>query len=125
MSGEGTLTRIDTLTSDTGLARADFLSSKVPGISRVRAISNAIIAELDIETALVDPHAKGGHITNYPNPFHPDETSTTIAYKLSDDASVTLRIYTLSGNLVLRKDFERGAEGRRRPAPGPGRGGDP
>jgi hypothetical protein len=113
VSGEGSLTAIDTMTSDEGVSRADFLSTKIPGISRVRAISNSIIAELDIETALVDPHAASGSITNYPNPFHPDETSTTIAYKLADDAIVTLKIYTLSGSLVLSKSFQRGMEGGR------------
>jgi hypothetical protein len=111
ISGDGALTPIDTLTDDTGVAEADFMSSKTPGISRVRAISSSIVTELDIETALVDPNAAAGSITNYPNPFHPDETSTTIAYKLVDNANVTLRIYTLSGKLVLRKDFARGSEG--------------
>lgn len=111
VSGGGTLTAIDTLTGDDGVARADFLSSKMPGVSRVRATSSGIVAEIDIETALFDPNAAAGSITNYPNPFHPDETSTTIAYKLSDDANVTLRLYTLSGNLVLRKDFARGTQG--------------
>ena len=111
ITGGGTLTPIDSLTNDNGIARADFLSSRVPQISRVRASSSGLIAELDIETALVDPNLPGGSITNYPNPFHPGETSTTIAYKLSDDANVTLRIYTLSGSFVLRKDFARGAQG--------------
>jgi hypothetical protein len=111
ISGDGDLTAIDTVTSDAGLARADFTSSKEPGVSTVRATSNGIAAELDIETALVDPNASAGSITNYPNPFHPNETSTTIAYKLSDDANVTLRIYTLSGNLVRREDYARGTAG--------------
>lgn len=111
LSGGGALTALDTLTDDTGLSRADFLSPREPGMTRVRAVSNAIVAELDIETALVNPDAPGGSITNYPNPFHPGEAPTTIAYKLADDANVTLRIYTLSGVLVLRKEFAHGAEG--------------
>ncbi len=111
VSGAGTLTAIDTVTSADGVARADFLSSRTPGISRVRANSYGIVAEIDIETALVNPNAASGSITNYPNPFHPDEISTTIAYKLADDARVTLRIYTLSGVLVLIKEFSRGAQG--------------
>ena len=67
--------------------------------------------ELDIETALVDPNAPGGALTNYPNPFHPDETPTTIAYVLQDNASVRMRIYTLSGGLVLNKQFIAGDQG--------------
>ena len=94
-----------------GVAEADFLSSRIPGISLIRATSGGLISELEIETSLVDPNAPGGSITNYPNPFHPGEIATTIAYKLSDNANVTLRIYTLSGSLVLREDFARGEHG--------------
>ena len=111
VSGDGTLTPIDTLTGSGGVAEADFLSTRFPGVSLVRATSGALVSELEIETALVDPNAPGGSITNYPNPFHPGEIATTIAYKLSDNANVTLRIYTLSGTLVLREDFARGEEG--------------
>ena len=64
-----------------------------------------------LETAFVDPSAAGGFGTNYPNPFHPPTQSTTIAYKLDDLASVTLRIFTLSGDLVYRKEFAKGDPG--------------
>ena len=111
IAGEGTLTQIDTMTADDGVAEADFLSSKVPGFSRVRAEAGLQAAELDIETALVDPNLPGGTITNYPNPFHPGDGSTTIAYKLSDNANVTLRIFTVTGSYVLRKDFRSGSPG--------------
>jgi len=50
-------------------------------------------------------------MTNYPNPFHPPAQGTTMAWKLDDLAQVTLRIFTLSGDLVLRKVFERGTAG--------------
>ncbi|MEJ2720691.1 MAG: FlgD immunoglobulin-like domain containing protein, partial [bacterium] len=111
LSGMGTLTQIDTATAADGNARADFLSPREPQISRVRATSNGLAAELDIETALVDPNQPGGTVTNYPNPFHPSEAPTTIAYKLSDNAQVTLRIYTLTGGLVLEKVFNAGEQG--------------
>ncbi len=111
ISGTGTLTPIDSLTDSGGLARADFLSPREPGISRIRATSNALIAEYDIETALVDPNKPAGTITNYPNPFHPGEAPTTIAYKLSDDARVTLKIYTLTGGLVFREEYPPGVMG--------------
>jgi hypothetical protein len=111
LSGGGELAQLDSLTNESGLARADFLSPREPQITRVEAVSNAIVAVLDIETALVDPSESNGYITNYPNPFHPGEAPTTIAYKLADDANVTLKIYTLSGVLVLTRQFAHGAAG--------------
>jgi hypothetical protein len=111
VDGLGTLTPVDSLTTASGRATADFLSPRQPGFSRVRAVSNALSAEYDIETALVDPNTPGGTITNYPNPFHPDEAPTTIAYKLDDDARVTLKIYSLMGTLVLEQVFDAGSAG--------------
>ncbi len=111
VSGPGTLTPVDSLTDDSGTARADFLSGREPAVTRVRARSGAFSAELDIETAFVDPDAAGGYISNYPNPFHPSEAPTTVAYKLDDNASVRLEVYTLGGGLVLRKEFPLGTPG--------------
>jgi hypothetical protein len=109
--GSGTLTPIDSLTATDGVARADFLSPRQPEMGRIRASSNGLVTDLDLETAFVDPNAAGGHITNYPNPFHPPNEPTTIAYKLSDHADVTLRIFTLSGDLVLQRRFNRAETG--------------
>jgi hypothetical protein len=111
LSGTGTLAPIDTATADDGRARADFLSAREPGFTRIRATSNELAAEFDLETALVDPSAPGGTVTNYPNPFHPSEAPTTIAYKLSDDATVTMTIYTVTGGLVFEKEFAAGGTG--------------
>ncbi|HET9233385.1 MAG TPA: FlgD immunoglobulin-like domain containing protein, partial [Candidatus Eisenbacteria bacterium] len=80
---------------------------------RVRATSNALSQELDIETAFVDPNAGGGTITNYPNPFHPGESPTTIAYVLDDNATVTMTVHTLGGGLVLQRTFSAGSLGGR------------
>jgi predicted RNA-binding protein with TRAM domain len=111
IEGLGTLTPVDSLTTGSGRAVADFLSPRQPGISRIRAVSGALAAEYDIETALVDPNKPGGTITNYPNPFHPGEAPTTIAYKLDDNARVTLKIYSLMGTLVLERLFDSGSPG--------------
>jgi hypothetical protein len=111
--GPGLLTPMDSETGPDGVAAADFLSPRSPGRSGVEARSNDLSALLQIETALVDPGMPGGSVTNYPNPFHPGESPTTIAYKLADDANVALRIYTLSGDLVLEKRFSSGATGGR------------
>jgi Big-like domain-containing protein/flagellar hook capping protein FlgD len=111
VSGGGDLTPTDSLTDATGVAHADFHSAREPQVSRVRATSGALMKELDIETAFVDPSAPGGTIASYPNPFHPNEAPTTIAYKLDDNAHVTLRVFTLSGGLVLRQEFPMGETG--------------
>jgi hypothetical protein len=111
LSGTGELSQLDSLTTDTGVAVADFLSARQPGFDRVRASSGALFDEMDIETAFVDPSQPGGYITNYPNPFHPGEAPTTIAYKLADNANVTLKIFSLVGGLVLQKQFSAGTPG--------------
>jgi len=50
-------------------------------------------------------------VTNYPNPFHPSEQPTTIAYQLADDARVTLHIYGQTGSLVREEAFDRASPG--------------
>jgi hypothetical protein len=111
LSGGATLTPGDPNTDSTGTAFADYLSPRQPEFGRVRASSNGFQAELDIQTAFVDPDAAGGTVTSYPNPFHPPTQGVTIAYKLADHAKVTLRIFTAQGDLVLRKTFERAGPG--------------
>jgi len=99
------------VTDASGAARADFLSPRNPEMDRIRASSNSLNQDLDLEVAFVDPTAGGGYVTNYPNPFHAGSEATTIAYKLDDFATVTLRVYTNSGSLVRRVVFDRGAPG--------------
>lgn len=111
LSGSGTLTPVDSLTDSTGAARADFLSPRQPETDHLRASAGPLVADLDLKTAFVDPNAPGGIATNYPNPFHPPLEGTTVAWTLADDADVTLRLFTMSGDLVLRETFERGGAG--------------
>jgi hypothetical protein len=111
LSGTGTLSAVDSVTTATGDAVADFLSPRSPEVDRVRATSNALSQELDIQVAFIDPGAEDGYVSNYPNPFHPPGERTTIAYKLKDHATVTLRIYNMAGDLVRRIVFERAAPG--------------
>jgi hypothetical protein len=113
LSGAGVLTPIDVETDQGGLARADYLSPRTPQIARIRATSGLLSAEFDLETALVDPSKGGGYVTNYPNPFHPDEAPTTIAYKLDADARVKLKIYSLAGSEVLDEVIAQGDPGGR------------
>lgn len=111
ISGTGVLTALDSSSDPSGYARADFLSPRQPEKDLLRVTSGALTKDLLLETAFVDPNAGGGHITNYPNPFHPPVQGTTLAWKLDADATVKLRIFTQSGDLVLEKTFTRGGQG--------------
>jgi hypothetical protein len=51
------------------------------------------------------------YMHNYPNPFRAGSESTRIAYYMTEDASVSIRIYDLMGNLVWSKDIEAGESG--------------
>jgi hypothetical protein len=111
ITGLGTLSAIDNTTDESGVARADYLSPRQPERARIGANSGSMSDEVEIETAFVDPAAAGGTIASYPNPFHPREAPATIAYKLADQAAVSLQIYTLTGDLVRRVEFPRGQMG--------------
>ncbi len=111
LTATGLLTPLELQTDTEGHATADFLSPREPNIDTVQVVAGGLSVSLDIETALVDPNAAGGVLTNYPNPFHPNEAPTTIAYVLNDNASVRLRIYTISGGLVLDTQFAAGSQG--------------
>jgi hypothetical protein len=111
LSGTGSLTPIDSLTDANGDARADFLSPRQLETDRMRATSGSFTRDLDVEVSFVNPGAAGGYVTNYPNPFHPPSEPTILAYKLDDLASVTIRIFTQSGELVKRVQIDRGAPG--------------
>jgi hypothetical protein len=111
LSGTGTLGASDSMSDATGHGRADFLAPRNPETDRIHVASNGLARDLDLEVAFVDPAAAGGTAYSYPNPFHPPAQPATIAYKMDDDATVTLRVFTQSGNLVLRKEFARGSTG--------------
>jgi len=111
VTGNGALTTADSVTGADGAATADFLSPREPEHDQLRASAAGLTADLDLETAFVDPNAAGGTVTNYPNPFHPPSQGTTLAYKLADHAAVTIRIFTLGGDLVRETKFDRGATG--------------
>ncbi len=111
ISGAGSLTPSDSLTDVNGNTRADFLSPSQPEVDRIRASSGALEQFLDLQVGLVNPTAAGGYVTNFPNPFHPPTQLTTLAYKLDDQASVTIRIFTQTGSLVRETQFGRGQPG--------------
>ena len=111
LSGTGSIATIDSITDTNGDARCDFLAPREPETDHLRATSGSFTADLDLQVAFVDPAAAGGYVTNFPNPFHPPAQGTTLAYKLDDQASVTIRIFSQAGQLVRRVQFDRGGQG--------------
>jgi hypothetical protein len=107
--GQGKAVSVATGTG--GLAAAQY---QAPGFAQqftVTAACGGLSAGCDVVTAEIDPAAAAGTLTNYPNPFHPGEGPTTIAWKLDAASEVRLRIYTISGGLVLDRRFEAGGPG--------------
>ena len=113
ISGTATLTPTDLNTGSDGVARADLQAPRTPETDVIRASSGGLTADVTVVVALVDPNAAGGTVTNYPNPCHPNQGGTTFAYKLDDDASVKLRVFSQTGQLVREMNFDRGAVGGR------------
>ncbi|MDI6731809.1 MAG: Ig-like domain-containing protein, partial [Candidatus Margulisbacteria bacterium] len=48
---------------------------------------------------------------NYPNPFNPSTQTTRIGYTLSKDSNVTLNIFDLHGNLIIKNTYSSGQTG--------------
>lgn len=102
---------VSVATGETGVATAQYVA---PGFAQeftVTAGTGALSAGWEIVTAEVNPDAQAGYVTNYPNPFHPGEGPTTIAWKLDASTEMRLRIYTTSGSLVLDRRFAPGEAG--------------
>lgn len=52
-------------------------------------------------------------VYNNPNPFNPPSETTAIRYILEKDSKVTIKIFTLLGDLVKKMEFSPGEEGGR------------
>jgi predicted RNA-binding protein with TRAM domain len=109
--GGGLLDIVNEVTDEQGLALARYTGADVSGSGLIQVAAAGFTTSMMIMTSLMDPGSSGGTISNYPNPFHPDEGSTTVSYVLSRNSSVTLRLFTLSGTLVLQRRYEPGTVG--------------
>ena len=58
------------------------------------------------------------YVHNYPNPFKAGSEETSIAYFMTEDAPVSIRIYDLMGNLAWSKDISAGDPGATGSEPG-------
>lgn len=107
--GQGKAVSVATGTG--GTATAQYQAPDFAQQFTVTAACGGLSAGCDVVTAEIDPAAAAGTLTNYPNPFHPGEGPTTIAWKLDAASEVRLRIYTISGGLVLDRRFAAGGPG--------------
>ena len=58
------------------------------------------------------------YVHNYPNPFKAGSEETRIAYFMTEDAPVNIKIYDLMGNLVWTRDISAGEPGATGTEPG-------
>lgn len=63
--------------------------------------------------AALAPSSPISSVINFPNPFCPGKQDTRIRYVLTSDADVTVKIYTLTGDLVWDKKYSAGTQGGR------------
>ena len=113
VTGTGAITALDSLSDAGGYARADFLSPRNPEKSTIRFSASGLTLDLDLDVAFIDPGAAVATAYSFPNPFNPPNQPATIAWKIMDNAAVTLSVYSQTGNLVLKKEFPSGGEGGR------------
>ena len=109
--GVGLLEVANEITDENGLATAHYTGSSSTGSGLIQVAAAGFTTSMMIMTSLMDPGSSGGTISNYPNPFHPGEGSTTISYVLARNSSVTTRLFTLSGTLVFQRRYEPGSVG--------------
>jgi len=90
---------------DTGLDRDTYYW-------KVTALSTSEAATSEVWSFKIQPEINLSGVTNYPNPFNPNKEKTNIRYRLSTDASeVKIRIYDITGSLVIEKDGTTNGEG--------------
>ena len=109
--GTGTLEIIYDITDADGLAKARYTGASQPESGFIQVVSVGFTTGMEIMTSMMNPTGDPGTISNGPNPFHPGEGPTHIWYNLARDAQVTMRIFTLSGTLVLKEVFAAGSNG--------------
>ncbi|MBK7671069.1 MAG: hypothetical protein IPJ24_06720 [bacterium] len=102
---------VSVATGETGTATAQYVAPDFAQEFTVSAGTGALSAGWEIVTAEVNPEAEPGYLTSYPNPFHPGDGPTTIAWKLDAASETRLRIYTTSGGLVLDRRLAPGEAG--------------
>jgi hypothetical protein len=68
-------------------------------------------ASSEIGEFTIDPTLELLGVTNYPNPFNPNRERTKIRYRLSKEADVVIRIYDITGSLIIELEGTGYAEG--------------
>ncbi len=61
----------------------------------------------------VNSWAVSGLLVNYPNPFDPVNEETTVIYELSSDKEVSMIVFDIAANVVLKRSYRSGTNGGR------------
>ena len=88
----------------------------VDGNQTIDTVQNKISVEVEHFSiysilAYAPPSGVLSKVRNFPNPFEAGKEVTSIAYILTKEAKVTIRIYNLVGDLVREMEFAPGVEG--------------
>lgn len=97
---------------DAARARWESLATQTEASSSGKSLS-AVVNGFSIFSVLASPTPDKAlsSVTNFPNPFAAGRESTRIRYVLTESVHVTLRLYTLWGDLVRVMEFQPGVEG--------------
>ncbi len=97
---------------DAARARWESVDTRTEATPSGKALS-AVVNGFSIFSVLASPTPDKvlSGVTNFPNPFAAGRESTRIRYVLTESVPVTIRIYTLWGDLVRVMEFQPGTEG--------------
>jgi hypothetical protein len=88
------------------LVRDDLSGSILPVVDATTG--QALDGQLTSQSLVILSNQFEEYVHNYPNPFHAGREPTRIAYFLSAPASVTVRVFSLTGELVYEENIPQG-----------------
>jgi len=108
----------------TGYTRGTWISEVNSSNAKTYSTSGAFVIN-QRQTPGTGGKLTNENIYNYPNPFNPDNETTTLRYSLEKSAQVTIKIFDSGGNLVKTLlDNDQQAAGDEQAIPWDGKNGD-
>ncbi|MEW6515652.1 MAG: Ig-like domain-containing protein [candidate division FCPU426 bacterium] len=105
-SAESVISPATAQTNDSGVAQATLTGGITNETVAIECRANTLVASTSVRVSVASPD--GDAMINYPNPFDPNETKTSINYFLNYESEMEIRIYDAFGRVVLAKDLKPG-----------------